>query len=110
VNAVHHRARSLAGDTIVIASTDDEDLAERVRLSLDLGARHVVVDLGDGRQVDATTLSALKRLAGRLRSRGGGLSVVCSQPSLRSILDQTLLSRSFAVFGSLDAALRHAHP
>jgi anti-anti-sigma factor len=79
-------------------------------LSLDLGARHVVVDLGDGRRVDATTLSALKRLAGRLRSRGGGLAVVCSQPSLRSILDQTLLSRSFAVFGTLDAALRHAHP
>jgi anti-sigma B factor antagonist len=110
VTAVHHRARSLAGDTIVIACPGDDDLADRVRMSLELGARHVVVDLGDGGRVDATTLSALKRLAGRLRSRGGRLSVVCSQPSLRTILDVTLLSRSFAVFGSLDAALRHAGP
>ena len=90
---------------IVIASPGDSDLAERVRASLDLGARHVVVDLGDGDEVDASTLSALKRLAGRLRSRGGRLSVVCSQPSLTSILDLTLLSRSFGVFGTLDAAL-----
>jgi anti-anti-sigma regulatory factor len=109
VTAVHHRARSIAGDTIVIAYSGD-DLAERVRTSLDLGARHVIVDVGDGKRIDATTLSAFKRLAGRLRSRGGGLSVVCSQPSLRSILDQTLLSRSFAVFGTIDAALRHAGP
>jgi anti-anti-sigma regulatory factor len=110
MTAVHHRARSLVGDTIVIAGPGDDDLAERVRMSLDLGARHVVVDIGDGGRVDATTLSALKRVAGRLRSRGGGLSVVCSQPSLRCILDLTLLSRSFAVFGTLDAALRHAGP
>ena len=79
-------------------------------MSLDLGARHVVVDLGDGKRVDATTLSSLKRLAGRLRARGGDLSVVCSQPNVRSILDLTLLSRSFAVFGTLDAALRRAGP
>ena len=109
MTAVHHRARNLAGDTIVIAYSGD-DLAERVRMSLDLGVRHVVVDVGDGRRVDATTLSAFKRLAARLRSRGGGLSVVCSQPNLRSILDLTLLSRSFAVFGSVDAALRRAGP
>jgi anti-anti-sigma regulatory factor len=110
VSAVHHRARSHAGDTIVIACSGDDDLAERVGMTLELGARHVVVDLGDGERVDATTLTALKRVAGRLRSRGGHLSVVCSQPSLTSILDRTLLSRSFAVFGSLDAALRHAGP
>ena len=110
MTAVHHRARSLAGDTIVIASPGDDELADRVRMSLDLGARHVVVDLGDGRRVDATTLSSHKRLAGRLRASGGDLSVVCSQPNLRSILDLTLLSRSFAVFGTLDAALRRAGP
>ena len=110
MNAVHHRARSIDGDTIVIAYPGDSELADRVRASLDLRASHVVVDLGDGDRVDASTLSALKRLAGRLRSRGGRLSVVCSQPGLTSILDLTLLSRSFAVFGTLDAALRHAGP
>jgi anti-anti-sigma regulatory factor len=110
VTAVHHRARNVAGDTIVIASPGDDDLADRVRMSLDLGARHVVVDLGDGRRVDASTLSSLKRLAGRLGAKGGGLSVVCSQPNLRRILDVTLLSRSFGVFGTLDAALRRAGP
>jgi anti-anti-sigma factor len=110
VTTVHHRARSLAGDTIVIAGPDDQDLAELVRTSVDFGARHVVVDLGDGATVDASTLSALKRLSGRLRSGGGDLSVVCSQPILKRILDLTLLSRSFAVFGTLDAALRRAGP
>jgi anti-anti-sigma factor len=93
VTAVHHRARSLAGDTIVLASPADDDLADRVQTSLELGARHIVVDLGDGKRIDATTLSSLKRLAGRLRAKGGDLSVVCSQPNLRRILDLTLLSR-----------------
>ena len=95
-----------AGSTIVIAcATDGVELADRLRASLDLGARRVVVDLGAAEMVDASTLTALKRLAERLRSRGGGLSVVCGNGHLAKLLEVTLLSRSFAVFPTLDAAL-----
>ena len=103
------RARSpqpAAGSTIVIAcASDGVELADRLRASLDLGAHHVVVDLGTAEMVDASTLTTLKRLAERLRSRGGGLSVVCRNGRLADLLHVTLLSRSFAVFPTLDAAL-----
>jgi anti-sigma B factor antagonist len=99
------------GTTAVITCTGSEvELTRRVTASVDRGARHVVVDLGDAEMVDSSTLHALKRLAGRLRSRGGRLSVVCPHPGLASLLDLTLLSRSFAVFGTLDAALRTTAP
>ena len=95
-----------AGSTIVIAcASDGGELADRLRASLDLGAHRVVVDLGAAEMVDASTLTALKRLAERLRSRGGRLSVVCRSGPLASLLDLTLLNRSFAVFPTIDAAL-----
>lgn len=108
MSSVEARERSfLDGATVVIGSRGSEaDLTRRVAESARLGARHVVIDLGDAEMVDSSTLTALKRTAGRLRSRGGHLSVVCQHPGLASLLDLTLLSRSFSVFGSLDAALR----
>ena len=94
------------GRTVVIACAGSElDLARTVAASFEVGIGHVVVDLGDAEMVDSSTLTALKRIAGRLRSRGGRLSVVAPHPGLASILRLTLLSRSFTVFGTLDAAL-----
>ncbi len=95
-----------AGSTIVIACANDGvELADRLRSSLELGAHRVVVDLGPAEMVDASTLTTLKRLGERLRSRGGDLSVVCRSHGLANLLDLTLLNRSFAVFPTLDAAL-----
>jgi anti-anti-sigma factor len=100
------RRRALEGSTVVIACAGpDVDLASRVATSIELGARHVVVDLGEAEMVDSSTLTALKRVAGALKPRGGRLSVVCQHPGLAKLLDLTLLSRSFRVFGTLDAAL-----
>jgi anti-sigma B factor antagonist len=107
VSAVTASDRSLLDETtVVIACAGEEiDLASRVAPSIDLGARHIVVDLGDAEMLDASTLTFLKQSAGRLRSRGGRLSVVCSHPRLASLLDVTLLSRSFRVFPTLASAL-----
>lgn len=97
---------ALADSTVVIACAGPENqIRDQVRSSLELGARSVVVDLGDAEMVDSSTLTALKQLGGELRSKGGGLSVVSTNPGLSSLLHMTLLSRSFRVFRSLDEAL-----
>jgi anti-anti-sigma regulatory factor len=70
-----------------------------------MGARHVIVDLGEAEMVDSAVLWTLKRLAVGLRTRGSSLSVVCSHRGLASLLELTLLTRAFPVFGSLDEAL-----
>jgi anti-anti-sigma factor len=108
VNTTQDReADLLAGTTVVISCTALEtDLARRLADSLRLGARHVVVELGDAPTVDSSTLASLTRVAGRLGARGGRLSVVCEHPNLASLLHVTLLDHSFSVFDSLDAALR----
>lgn len=99
----------LGGTTVVIACPmSDRDLAQQIATSVELGARHVIVDLGDAETVDSSTLTLLRRIAGRLRLAEGRLSVVCPHPALASLLHLTLLSHSFSVFGSLDAALRPA--
>ena len=95
-----------AGRTVVIACAGSQpDLERAVAASFELGVGHVVVDLGDAEMIDSSNLTALKHTAGRLRSRGGRLSVVAPHPGLASVLRLTLLSRSFTVFGTLDAAL-----
>jgi anti-anti-sigma factor len=114
VNSVHDREPALLGpladDTVVISWLGPEsDLVRRIGHSVQQGARHVVVDFGDVEMLDSSTLTALKRVAGRLRTRGGRLSVVCSQPRLASLLHLTQLSRSFHVFETLDEAL-HSIP
>jgi anti-anti-sigma factor len=99
----------LGRTTVVIAwPRSDRDLLQQIATSVELGARHVVVDLGDAERVDSSTLSLLRRIAGRLRRAERRLSVVCPNPGLASLLHLTLLSHSFSVVGSLDAALRPA--
>jgi anti-anti-sigma factor len=94
-----------AGTTVIITCAPWDEVARRVA-DVGSGVEHVVVDLGDAEMVDATTLSTLRRFGARLRSHGGRLSVVCGHPALSRLLELTLLSHSFDVFGSLDAALQ----
>lgn len=107
MNPVLEAERSLlAGSTVVIACAEPRaELERQISTSIQLGARYVVVDLGDAEMVESATLATLKALAGRLRSLGGRLSVVAASPGLSHLLHLTLLSHSFRVFDSLDAAL-----
>jgi anti-anti-sigma factor len=106
VRSVQDHETLLAGTTVVIACLTGDDLARRLSETEALGAQHVVVDLGETEMLDASTLTAFKRVAERLRSRGGELSVVCVNAELAGLLRTTLLSRSFRVVSSIDAALR----
>ena len=92
------------GTTVVITCVPWDEVAGRVAAVS--GVEHVVVDLGDAEMVDSTTLTTLRRFGSKLRSHGGRLSVVCGHPALSRLLELTLLSHSFEVFGSLDAALQ----
>jgi anti-anti-sigma factor len=74
----------------------EADLTE-VSASLDT---RVVVDLEGAEAVDSRTLTTLHRVARRMRSGGGRLTVVASDPRLSSILRLTMLDRSFDVVRS----------
>ncbi len=91
------------GTTVVIACAEG-DIARHVETSVALGANHVVVDLGDVEMVGSATLTMLKRAAQHPRSQERRMSVVCQHPGLADLLHLTLLSRSFEVVTSLDAA------
>ena len=64
------------------------------------GRTRVVVDLEGAEAVDSRTLTIIHRLARRMRSGGGRLTVVASDPRLSSILRLTMLDRSFDVVRS----------
>lgn len=72
------------------------------------GRDPIVIDLGAVEMVDSSTLRLLRRIAGRLPRADGRLSVICPHPGRADLLHLTLLSESFPVFGSRDAALRPA--
>ncbi|HET7743351.1 MAG TPA: STAS domain-containing protein [Gaiellaceae bacterium] len=81
-------------------------LVDRLGAAQDLGARDLVVDLGDAETLSSATLEILLRTGRELRGRGGRLEVVSLRPSLRRLLRLTLLHRAFAVHTSLETALR----
>jgi anti-anti-sigma factor len=82
------------------------DLARLLRSAIGAGEVSVLVDLGDLRDATSDLLTVLHRAARSLRALGGRLDVVSSQPELRRLLELTLLSQGFGVFGSRDEALR----
>jgi anti-anti-sigma factor len=106
VKGAHIGTAQVKIETTVVITCAPWDEVERRVAAVESGIRHVVVDLGNAETVDSSTLTALRRFAGKLRAHGGRLSVVCEHPALSRLLEVTLLSRSFDVFGSLDAALR----
>ena len=85
---------------------DPEDLAHALQTAMAAGDVRVVVDLGEQEDATSEVLTLLSRGARQLRRIGGSLAVVTSQPSLRRLLDMTLLSQAFPVFASRDEALR----
>ena len=114
MSAVQDRCAPHAAAETIVFRTDESggcgaaSLALRLQACVEHGARDIVVDLGEAEMLDSTTLTALKRFGARQRMADGRLSVVCANARLASLLDLTLLSRSFALFRTLDAALAEA--
>jgi anti-anti-sigma regulatory factor len=94
------------GATAVLPLVDENELRLRLADTVRRGARHVIVDLGDAEMVGSRTLADLRGAARALRPTGSRLSVVCGHRGLARLLRLTLLSRSFGVFRSLEAARR----
>ena len=76
--------------------------------SIDLGAKHVIVDLTDTTFIDSTTLGVLVGGVKRLRPDGGELSVVCSDRNITKIFEITGLNRIFPIHGTRADALESA--
>lgn len=81
------------------------DLARLLGTALNSGDVSLVVDLGDRTDASSELLMVLHRTAQHVRRLGGKLGVVSPQPSLRRLLDLTLLSHAFAVFATRDEAI-----
>lgn len=81
------------------------DLARLFRGALSTGDVSIVVDFGDRTDASSELLTVLHRTAQHVRRVGGKLGVVTPQPSLRRLLDITLMSQAFAVFATRDEAI-----
>src|SRR5262245_30900051 len=82
------------------------DLARVLRTAIAAGDVRLVVDLGETREATSDDLSLLHRAGQYLRRIGGSLAIVAPPPSIRRLLDMTLLSQAIPVFASRDEALR----
>ncbi|HUG65076.1 MAG TPA: STAS domain-containing protein [Gaiellaceae bacterium] len=82
------------------------DLAQLLGTAIGAGDVSLVVDLGDRTDASSDLLAVLHRTARHVRRLGGKLCVVSEQPSLRRLLELTLMSQAFGVFATRDDALR----
>lgn len=82
-------------------------LSERLQALDAAGQTRFVVDLDGVGFVDSTGLGVLIGALKRSRSRGGSMSLVCSDEQLLHVLEATGLDSVFPVHTDLDAALEH---
>lgn len=80
-------------------------LRERLVELIDGGARSVIVDLGRVDFLDSTGLGVLVGALKRLRSAGGGFSLVCDKEPLLKIFRITALDQVFPIHPTVDAAI-----
>lgn len=81
------------------------ELRERLLLMAERGPATAVVDLTDVSFVDSTALGVLVSGVKRLRSAGGELHLVVTQPHITKVFEITGLSEVFRIFPTLDAAV-----
>jgi anti-sigma B factor antagonist len=72
------------------------------------GDNHIVVDLDAVDFLDSTGLGVLVGALKRVRSSGGDLQLVCTQPRIRKVFEVTGLTKVFAIHDNLDEALAGA--
>ncbi len=75
--------------------------------ALQTGSSRFVVDLSLTTFIDSTTLGVLVGVARSLED-GVRLAIVCTRPNVRKIFEFSGLDGTFAIFPTLDEALRHA--
>ena len=88
-------------ESAVVVSVDGEldlDAADALRAALDAGEAESTpvlrLDASGVSFLDSTALGVILASAQRMRDRGGRFELVCTTPSIRRILDLTLISRT----------------
>lgn len=79
-------------------------LRERLVELVSEGHRRIVVDLEGVDFLDSTGLGVLVGGLKRLRSHGGDLSLVCTQPRILKVFEITGLTTVFSIATSVDEA------
>ena len=69
------------------------------------GSKHLIVDLEGVDFLDSTGLGVLVGGLKRLRSHDGDLSLVCSQHRILKVFEITGLTKVFAIYDSVEAAV-----
>lgn len=80
-------------------------LEEALQGEIRKGNYKLIVSLEDLRFLDSSCLKVLLDTHRQVRPRGGGLSVVCSNPYFRKMLALTTLDSVFDVYESMNRAL-----
>jgi RNA polymerase sigma-B factor len=100
-----------AGDTGVVRVTGVLDFASAVRLRLtlyrccDAGVSEIVVDLSRVRLMDASSISVLLAVHGRLANDGGGLVVTGAARLVLDVLEITGAAKELGAYDDVDPSL-----
>ena len=98
----------------VLAVSGEVDVATVPRLREQLhslvaqGDRCIVVDLDAVDFLDSTGLGVLVGALKRVRSSGGDLQLICTQPRIRKVFEVTGLTKVFNIHDSVDQAVAGA--
>jgi len=82
------------------------ELREKLLALAEQGSTIAVVDLSEVSFVDSTALGVLVSGVKRLRSSGGDLRLVVTQPRISKVFEITGLTDVFAIFTSAEEAVR----
>lgn len=81
-------------------------LREAVVEAIDEGATKLVIDVEQVEFLDSTGVGVMVGALKKVRSAGGTLDIVCTQPRLLKIFDITGLDKVFGLHASLADAIR----
>lgn len=82
------------------------ELRERLHALLGQGSTQLIVDLSGVGFLDSTGLGVLVGALKRVRTQGGDLRLVSTEPRITKIFEITRLDSAFGVYGSRDEAVR----
>ena len=85
-------------------------LRERLHSLLADGRHKLIIDLDDVGFLDSTGLGVLVGVLKRVRTQGGELRLICTQPRIAKVFEITRLDSAFAIFDSLDGAVQDGSP
>src|SRR4051794_26609003 len=102
--------RESAGASVVDVSGEIDvytspKLRERLVGLVNEGSTNIVVNLAGVDFIDSTGLGVLVGALKRIRSRGGSLSLVCSEDGLLRVFTITGLEKVFMIYPSVEAAV-----